>query len=45
MAAKRLGNQYLGFEINESFYKIATERLEGFDQNGIMNLFDVSYDE
>ena len=41
LAAKHLGLNYLGFEINENYYKIAKDRLEGFNQKGEMNLFDI----
>lgn len=37
--AKKLGFNYLGFEINEEYYKIAKDRLNGFDKNGNMELF------
>lgn len=43
IAAKRLGRNYLGFEINEKFFKIASDRLSGINQKGEMNLFDVEY--
>ena len=42
LAAKRLGRSYIGFEINETYYKIAKDRLQGINQKGIMNLFDAS---
>jgi len=42
VAAKRLGRQYIGFEINEKYYKIACDRLNGLNQKGEMNLFDLS---
>ena len=41
LAAKHLGLNYLGFEINEKYYNIAKDRLSGIDQNGEMNLFDI----
>jgi len=41
LAAKHLGLNYLGFEINEKYYNIAKDRLSGIDQNGEMNLFDL----
>lgn len=41
LACKHLNRQYIGFEINEKFYKIACERLEGINQKGEMNLFDL----
>ena len=41
LAAKRLGHQWIGFEINEKYYKIACDRLNGINQKGEMNLFDL----
>lgn len=41
VAAKRNGLPYIGFEINPKFYKIAKDRLDGFDQRGRMNLLDI----
>ena len=41
LAAKHLGLNYLGFEINEIYYKIAKDRLNGINQKGEMNLFDI----
>lgn len=47
VACKELGRNYIGFEINEEYYKIAVDRLNGITQqevrekdNGIMNIFD-----
>ena len=47
VACKELGRQYIGFEINEEYYQIAVDRLNGVTQqekhekeNGIMNIFD-----
>ena len=45
LAAKHLGLNYLGFEINEKYYKIAIDRLQGINQKGEMNLFDMDWDE
>ena len=44
LASKHLGHQYIGFEINEQYYKIATDRLNGINQKGEMNLFDLDYE-
>ena len=44
LAAKHLGLSYIGFEINEKYYKIAQDRLQGINQKGEMNLFDIDYD-
>lgn len=41
VAAKRLGRKYIGFEINEKYYKIAKDRLQGWNQKGEMSLFDI----
>ena len=41
ISAKRLGRQYIGFEINEKYYNIAKDRLQGIDAKGRMNLFDL----
>lgn len=41
LAAKHLGMSYIGFEINETYYKIAKDRLQGINQKGEMNLFDI----
>lgn len=40
IAAKELGLNYIGFEINEEYYKIASDRLNGWNQKGEMNLFN-----
>lgn len=41
LACKHLGRKYIGFEINEKYYNIAVDRLNGIDANGNMNLFDI----
>lgn len=41
LACKHLGRNYIGFEINETYYKIAIDRLNGINQKGEMNLFDL----
>ena len=43
VACKELGVNYIGFEINETYYKIATDRINGFNQKGEMNLFNLDY--
>ena len=43
LAAKHLGLDYIGFEINEKFYKIACDRMQGINARGELNLFDVEY--
>ena len=45
VAAKELGCQYLGFELNPTFYQIAQDRLNGIDQNGQMDLFATDYEQ
>ena len=39
-AAKELGRQFIGFELNPTFYQIAVDRMNGVDQNGVIDLFD-----
>lgn len=39
VAAKELGCNYIGFEINENYYKIAVDRLSGVNQKGQIDLF------
>ena len=41
LAAKHLGLDYLGFEISEKYFKVAEDRLNGINQKGEMNLFDI----
>lgn len=48
VASKELGRNYIGFEINNDYYKIACERLSGYSQEDIklrqlgqMNIFDL----
>ena len=41
LAAKHCGCSYIGFEINPTYYKIATDRLQGINARGEMNLFDI----
>ena len=40
LAAKHTKRNFLGFEIDPDYFKIASERLRGFNQKGEMNLFD-----
>ena len=44
LACKHLGRKYIGFEISEKWYKVACDRLNGIDQNGNMDLFDIDYE-
>ena len=43
LAAKHLGKNYIGFEINPEYYNIATKRMKGENARGELNLFDVDY--
>ena len=45
VAAKELGRKYIGFEINEKYFNIAKDRLNGFDQKGVMDLFTCDYEK
>ena len=45
VAAKQLGCQYIGFELNPTFYQIAVDRLNGIDQNGQIDLFSTDYEQ
>ena len=47
VACKELNRHYIGFELNEEYFKIAQDRLNGITQierkekdNGILNIFD-----
>ena len=44
IAAKRLGLNYIGFEIEEKWFNVAKDRLQGINQKGEMNLFDLDYE-
>ena len=39
VAAKDIGRRYIGFEIEQKWFDIAKDRLEGTDANGQMSLF------
>ena len=45
VACKELGVNYIGFEINENYFNIANDRLNGFDQKGVMDLFTCDYEK
>ena len=45
VASKELGRQYIGFEINETYYKIAKDRLNGINQKGEMSLLDTDFEQ
>lgn len=36
-----LGIDFLGFEIDKYWWQVGNDRLQGIDQNGNMNLFDL----
>lgn len=39
-ACQELNRQYIGFEVNEKYYKIAKDRLNNIDQKGQTHLFE-----
>lgn len=41
LGCKHTNRKYIGFEIDPNYFKIAKDRLEGFNQKGIGNLFDM----
>lgn len=45
VAAKQLQRHYLGFEINETYFKIAKDRLNGINKQGQTNLFETDFEE
>ena len=45
VAAKELGRNFLGFEINEKYYKIAVDRLNGINQKGQMSLLETNFEQ
>ena len=45
VAAKELGRSFIGFEINEEYYKIAIDRVNGIKQNGQMSLLDTDFEQ
>ena len=45
LAAKQTNRKYIGFEINDKYFKIAQDRLNGIDQKGQIDLFDVEYEQ
>lgn len=40
VAAKRLGRKWLGFEIDPEYHRISSERLQGWNQRGELDLLD-----
>lgn len=45
VAAKELGRQYLGFEIDEHYWKISVDRLNGINKNGQTSLLDTDFEQ
>ena len=45
VCAKRLGLNYIGFEINPKYHKIAVDRINGINQKGEMNLLDMNFEQ
>lgn len=45
VAAKELGCQYIGFELNPTFYEIAKDRLNGVDQKGQIDILSFNYEQ
>ena len=45
LAAKQTNRKYIGFEINDKYFKIAQDRLNGIDQKGQIDLFDINYEQ
>lgn len=45
VAAKNLGRQFIGFEVNEKYFKIAQDRLNGINQKGQMSLLDTDFEQ
>lgn len=41
LGCKHLKRKYIGFEIDEKWYKVAQDRLQGINAKGEMNLFDI----
>ena len=41
LAAKHTDRNFIGFEIDEHYYKIAIDRLNGINKRGELNLFDI----
>ena len=45
VAAKELGRKYLGFEIDEHYWKISVDRLNGINKNGQTSLLDTDFEQ
>lgn len=44
VACKELNRRFIGFEINEKYYKLANDRLNGIKKNGQMSLLDTNFE-
>ena len=44
VACKELNRRFIGYEINEEYWKIANDRLNGIKKNGQMSLLDTDFD-
>lgn len=44
VAAQEIGRQFIGFEIDENYYKIAVDRINGIDAHGQTSIF-TNFDE
>ena len=45
VACKELGRDFIGFEIDKKYFNIAKDRLNGFNQKGVMDLFTYDYEK
>ena len=45
VAAKELNRNYIGFEIEPKWHKVATDRLNGINQKGQMSLLDTNFEQ
>lgn len=45
VACKHLNRNFIGIEIDENYYRIATDRLQGIKTNGETSLFDTDFEQ
>ena len=45
VAAKELGRKYIGIEINEKYFKVAKDRLNGINAKGQMSLLETNFEQ
>ena len=45
VACKELGRNFIGFEIDEKYHKIAVDRLNGIKKDGQMSLLDTDFEQ